>query len=175
MRKDKGSAFELRKAGKSYREIEKQLGVSRSTLSEWFREIEWSKHVEKQNTDRNISRSKERIQTLNKRREDRLKDVYNQAEEKAAEEYQIFKNEPLFMSGLMIYAIKGEKASTHIIRLRELEPYLERIFSNFVHEYLSAEAELQFGAGMSILSNTVLKKKLMKWLQFCMTDDAAMV
>jgi hypothetical protein len=170
MRKDKGSAFDLRKAGKSYREIERELGVPRSTLCAWFAGVEWSKHVEKHNTDRNISNSKERLATINKERVQKLASDYQAAEEKAAGEYELFKKEPLFAMGLMIYAIKGDKGSTHVIHIGNSEPYVQRVFNAFAAKYLS----LQFRAGMSILSSTVLKKKVMKWLELC-ANDAAMV
>lgn len=43
MRQDKETAKNLRKLGKSYREIEEELGIPRSTLSDWFGSEEWSK------------------------------------------------------------------------------------------------------------------------------------
>ena len=45
MRKDKGSAFEMRRLGKSYQEIQRALNISKSTLSEWFQVLEWSENI----------------------------------------------------------------------------------------------------------------------------------
>ncbi len=216
MRKDKGSALLLRKEGKSYREIEKELGIPRSTLSEWLRGVDWSKDVEKANTDRNISKSRERIAGLNKGRQERLEALYAQAEAKAGEDYQVFKHEPHFAAGLMIYAIAGDKAAGPLVRISSGEFHIHRTFIAFVRKYLgtegdsvhfglvvhqdsdirecevrwnrelgiaredfsktrivrggSAKRKLQFGTGMSILSGTVLKRRIGKWLELCALD-----
>ena len=42
MRKDKEYIFSLRKEGKTYRQIQKEVVVSRATLSAWFKDIEWN-------------------------------------------------------------------------------------------------------------------------------------
>ena len=41
MRHDRTEIFELRKQGKTYRQIEKLLSVSRSTLCDWFKKPEY--------------------------------------------------------------------------------------------------------------------------------------
>ena len=114
MRKDKNLAFELRKKGKSYRELEGELGVSRSTLSEWFRNIEWSKHIERRNIQSNTAVSKQRIEAMNAGRKEKLRLKYREIEIKAEQEFKIFKSEPLFMAGLMIYAGEGDKVSRNL-------------------------------------------------------------
>ena len=45
MRIDKEKAFILRRSGKSYNEICAQLGMSKSTLSNWFRNVDFSKDI----------------------------------------------------------------------------------------------------------------------------------
>ena len=52
MRYDQPEVFELRKQGKTYREIQKLLGISRGTLCDWFRDQEWSTHIKKSNTEK---------------------------------------------------------------------------------------------------------------------------
>jgi len=41
MRTDKELAFSLRKQGKSYKEIHQELGMSISTLSNWFKGVDF--------------------------------------------------------------------------------------------------------------------------------------
>ncbi|MFA5360480.1 MAG: hypothetical protein WC320_00675 [Candidatus Paceibacterota bacterium] len=45
MRKDKDLAIELRKKGKSYNQISKEIEISKGTLSYWFSNTKWSKAI----------------------------------------------------------------------------------------------------------------------------------
>lgn len=213
MRKDKNIVFELRKQGKSYREIQKELGVSRSTLCEWFKDEEWSKHIKYKNNAGNVILTKDRLLKLNQVRMVKLNNLYKRAEKEATEEFELFKGEPLFMAGLMVYAGEGDKVTRCNIRISNCEFYIHKFFINFCEKYLYFKREnmksalvlypdniiedclekwsselniprenfhktqiiqgkekikrLQFGTGMVIISNTFLKKKLLKWLELC--------
>lgn len=213
MRKDKDQAFELRKKGHSYREIESLLGVSRSTLSEWFRDVEWSRHVRKTNDRRSIAVSREHIGKMNTARKERLDKLYREISDQAAIDFHIYKSEPLFMAGLMIYAGEGDKVTRNLTRISNSEFYLHKIFIRFTLKYMGIKREdlrcalilypehdiesctakwaeelelaksqfhkpqvivgkeskrrLQFGVGMSILSSTTLKKRVLTWLEAC--------
>lgn len=141
MRQDKDLAFKLRKDGKSYRDIHKELGVSRSTLCEWFKDAEWSKHIKKSNTTKNIILSSERLKLLQEGRNKMLKDKYNKVELEAEKEFLVFKNDPLFMAGLMIYAGEGDKRSDHNSRVSNSEFYIHKIFIRFAEKYLDIKRE----------------------------------
>jgi len=104
MRHDKEKVFELRKSGSTYREIEKIAGVSRSTLCEWFRNEEWSRHIKQSNNSRHIKISTKFLIKMNKQRQILLNKKYEEVEKEAREEFEIYKESPLFMSGLMLYA-----------------------------------------------------------------------
>ncbi len=213
MRKDKNIVFELRKQGKSYRTIQQATGISRSTLSAWFRNIEWSSHIKTVNRDENSTANKVQLERMHIARMKLLDSKYEKAIKEAEEEWLIFKNEPYFMAGLMVYAGEGDKRNRHLIRISNTDFYLHNVFITFVEKYLGKTREnikfglivypdndintceerwskevrisrdnfhktqviqgketkrkLQFGVGMSILSSTVLKKKLMRWLELC--------
>lgn len=139
MRKDKEIAFNLRKQGKSYREIQNELGMSRATLGAWFKDVEWSKHTKHQNSNRNIALSKDRILKLNIARKDKLIDLYKKVEEEAIKEFEIFRKDPLFMAGLMIYAGEGDKRSPNNTRVSNSEFYLHKIFIKFAETYLNID------------------------------------
>src|SRR3989344_2769843 len=109
MRHDQPQAFSLRKQGKTYREIEKILIVSRSTLCDWFKNEDWSKHIKKSNTNKHIKLSKERLKKLHQGRRLMLEKKYKEVESEAEKEFQFFKKDPLFMAGLMLYAGEGDK------------------------------------------------------------------
>lgn len=141
MRNDKAVVFDLRKNGRSYREIQKEMGISRSTLCDWFRNEEWSKHVRNSNQNKNKEISKDRIVKLNESRAIMLSEKYKKVENEAEKEFLIFKTEPLFMAGLMIYAGEGDKKSKNISRVSNSDFYIHNIFIKFSEKYLYISRE----------------------------------
>lgn len=137
MRSDKDKAFKLRKEGKTYRELEKLLTISRSTLSEWFKDEEWSKYIKKSNYISNVKLSTERIKDLNDKRQALLDKTYKLVEKEAEQEFEIYINNPLFMAGLMVYAGEGDKINKHITRVSNTDFYLHRIFIDFSVKFLN--------------------------------------
>ena len=109
MRHDKEKAFELRKQNKTYKEIETLLNVSRSTLCGWFKNEEWSKHIKKSNIYKQIRISTAHLNKMNECRLLMLDKKYKEVEAEATKEFEIFKNDPLFMAGLMLYAGEGDR------------------------------------------------------------------
>jgi len=214
MRKDKEVAFSLRKEGRSYRAIQAELGISRSTLCDWFHNVEWSRHLTQSNTKR--TRTPEHVALMQSVRRKKLDNLYSETEKEAEMEYQKYKNEPLFWAGLMAYAGEGDKRTRHIVRITNSEFYIHKIFILFVIAYLKVPRSdlrcglilypdlneslckemwanildiprenfyktqviqgkekikrLQYGIGMSILSSTVLKKKMLKWLSLAQDE-----
>lgn len=141
MRKDKLVAFELRKEGMSYRGIQNELGVSRSTLCKWFKNEEWSKHTKSTNIKNNIILSKERIFKINNGRSVYLEEKYKKVDSEAEKEFHSFKKDPLFAAGLMIYAGEGDKKSSNISRISNSDFYLHKIFIKFSEKYLYIQRE----------------------------------
>lgn len=139
MRHDREKIFELRKQGKTYREIQKLIGVSRSTLCEWFKNAEWSKHIKKLNTNKQIKISTEKLQKMNEARNIMLQKKYEKVEQDAEKEFEIYKNNPLFMAGLMVYAGEGDKSSRNLTRVSNSEFYLHLIFIRFSETFLKVE------------------------------------
>ena len=139
MRHDKEKVFELRKSGKSYKEIGILTGVSRSTLCDWFKNEEWSTHIKQTNTDAHIKRSTEHLIKLNEGRRIALSKQYEDVEKKAREEFEIYKENPLFMAGLMLYAGEGDKMTKGVIRFANIEFDLHKIFINFIITFLKVD------------------------------------
>jgi hypothetical protein len=141
MRHDQPKAFELRKEGKTYREIEKILGTSRSTLCDWFRNEDWSKHIKKSNTDKHIKLSVERLQKMNAGRRIMLDKKYKDVEEEAIKEFELYKNDPLFVAGLMLYAGEGDKMTQGVIRLANTDFSIHRVFLKFIKKFTKTTPE----------------------------------
>lgn len=136
MRPDKERIFQLRKEGRTYREIQRDTGVSRATLSLWFKDQDWSKHLSLEHAKKNLGASKERMERMNLVRKLKLQYQYALVEKEAQEEYELYKNEPLFWAGLMLYAGEGDKKTKHQIRLSNSEAYIHRIFLKFSFKYM---------------------------------------
>ena len=141
MRHDIHVVFELRKQGKTYNEIRKILRISPSTLSSWLGGQEWSKHAKKLNTEKHIIRSTEHLRKMNEGRRIILEKKYKDAETEAVREFEIYKNDPLFMAGLMLYAGEGDKTNRFNIRLANAEVYLHVVFIRFSERFLGIGRE----------------------------------
>lgn len=141
MRHDKAKVFELRRSGKSYREIQKIIPISRNTLSEWFRNEEWSSHIKQSNTNIQKKASTELLMKMNAGRRILLDKQYAEVEKTARKEFEVYKEKPLFMAGLMLYAGEGDKLSPGLIRLANIDFYIHKIFINFITTFMKVKME----------------------------------
>lgn len=142
MRHDKQIAIDLRRQGKSYREIEKALKISRGTLSAWFKGQDWANEISKKNSQKQWALGHEKMKRLNMMRRVKFAFNYGLAEEEAVKEFEVYKKEPLFWAGLMIYAGEGDKKSRNITRVSNSESYLHKIWLKFGLKYLKAEGKM---------------------------------
>lgn len=109
MRKDKENAVQMRKQGKSYKEIHAALRIPVSTLSDWFSKKEWSAAIRKRLATSAHTASTIRIEELNKIRGQHLAKAYETARAEARQEFELLKYDPLFISGIMLYWGEGAK------------------------------------------------------------------
>jgi len=89
----------LRKQGKSYSQIKKILKVSKSTLSLWLRNYPLSKQIIRELRDWNEQRIEKFRNTMRKKREERLKEVYKSQKKIIS---PLNKRE-FFLAGLFLY------------------------------------------------------------------------
>ncbi len=141
MRHDKELAIQLRKNGKSYNEIKIELGVSKSTLCDWFKNEDWSKQVKNTNINNIVKLSTDRIILMNISRDLILKDKYDNTLANAKSEYLVFKDDPLFVAGLMLYDGEGDHLNKNIIRFANTDFGLHKVFINFCKLYLKMSME----------------------------------
>lgn len=132
MRTDKEGIFNLRKLGKSYREIEEQFSVPRSTLSKWFRNQKWSAEISLKLIREAKPGHSIRLRELNKVRGENLKKLYGKAEMEAGEEFELLKYHPLFIAGLMIYWGEGDKLSKYRCSIANTDPIMIKLFVQFL-------------------------------------------
>ena len=110
--REKGEAILLRKQGHSYREILNQLDVSKSSLSEWLRDLPLTrveKHALKERRDGNITRGRMRAASeLHRRRLEREHQIFQDSKIEFVE----FSKDSLFLIGVALYWAEGSKRSS---------------------------------------------------------------
>jgi hypothetical protein len=103
---DKIKAIQLRKRGRGYSYILKQVHVSKSTLSLWLRDV---KLTDKQKAILFIGRQKSKYAGAKARQQQRIEKT-KKIIEQAIEESERLSDNPLFISGLMLYWAEGDKS-----------------------------------------------------------------
>ena len=206
----------LRKRGFTYVEIAKMVGVSKSTVSNWLSREMWSVKVKEDNMRHSARENGKRISLLNTARGNQYKKVYAEAERSAVTEFKHYKQNPLFIAGLMLYVGTGDVKSPNLIRVTDSRPEIHALLIKFITEYLGVSREkirfwvllypdlnpeacsrlwskkiripmsqfhkyqviegkstkriLRFGVGNTIIGSTVLKKKLLKWIELALKE-----
>lgn len=106
------AAKNLRRQGKTYSEIREELGsIPKSTLSGWLKDIELTKtqknRIEsKMKTQAHLGRQRGAWTNRNKRvvRLGNIKSL-------ATEDYKLYRTQPMFTTGLVLYLAEGSKKS----------------------------------------------------------------
>ncbi len=132
MRADREKAVELRKEGKSYAAICKELGVPVSTLSGWFRGVEWSKGVAERLRDEGRKGAVVRMEKLNQLRGERLRKAYERAVGEARNEFRALRYDPLFVAGMTLHMARGTKEVPGQVRFGSADPELLKLYLAFL-------------------------------------------
>lgn len=137
MRKDKVKVYELRRAGKSYKEIRKALGVPLGTIAGWLKNEEWSQKIRDELGARASLLFPEKLAAIQKANKARWAKKYIEYRTSAEAEFSSHKNNPLFIAGLMLYWGEGGKSlkDSHV-KLANSDPQMIRVFYNFLTEEL---------------------------------------
>lgn len=134
---EREKALELRnKEQLGYGEIAKRLGVPKSTLSYWLKDLPLSPkrvlELRRAAWGRGEA-SRERFrQTMRAKRQATEAGVYKQ-------KVRLFKRlhwQTLFVAGLMLYLAEGEKKSSSVISLANTDPSVIRFFAWWLIEFL---------------------------------------
>ncbi|OGG54994.1 hypothetical protein A3D62_03040 [Candidatus Kaiserbacteria bacterium RIFCSPHIGHO2_02_FULL_49_11] len=132
MRDDKDKAVGLRKLGKSFNQIQEELGIPKSTLSGWFKDKGWSQEVTKRSARDARFKHVIHIQNMNRIRGEKLRALYEKAKDEAATEFDKYKHNPLFISAITAYWGEGDKGSKYLIRITNTDPRMLAIFRKFL-------------------------------------------
>ena len=163
-RNQKERARALRAAGKSIREIERELNIARSNISNWVRDVVLSEDQMRELSARSRSQG-----AIEKRRESRLRNARALRLPHlvgGVREIMDTKSLDIMMLGLGIYMGEGTKTSRGTIALSNTDPRIIQIFVRFlqekfhvqvkdlrgqvgVHSHLSIDDAEEYWAGVS--------------------------
>lgn len=117
-------ARELRRQGHSLGEIREMLGVSKSSVSMWVRDIELTAEQMERLARRypqrgNNPAGREKFsQTMRRKREEKIAAYYREAEQ----EYAALSQDVEFMFGLALYVGEGAKSSRGMVAISNCDP-----------------------------------------------------
>jgi len=134
-------ALRLRREGRSYSYISHELGVPKSTLSNWLSREVWSQEVSRQNSVEQGIRNAGKIALLNARRQKLLEEKYRVIKQSAQEDFLTLSQNPLFLLGLALYWGEGDKAHNGRVSVINSDPDLLRIAIAFYRKVLQVEEE----------------------------------
>lgn len=113
--KEKGLAIKLRNRGLSYRDIQKQVKVSKDTLSRWCRDIILSPdQLEKLRQNKLKGAEKGRIIGAKRQQDRRIKETLELLESGKSEVGNLTKRER-FLIGIALYAAEGTKVDGQVV------------------------------------------------------------
>ena len=133
---DKQKAIQLRLAGESYNQIKKEIGVSKSTLSGWLKNMPLSEErlKELQHSEQRIEHYRE---TCRKRKEKILGDFYKQEKKKILP----LSKRDLFIAGLFLYWGEGGKTDKGSLVLSNTNPAVIKFGIRWMEKVLGVKRE----------------------------------
>lgn len=130
----------LRKEKKSYREIAELLCISKSTVSYWLKDIDWSRDIQEQLTERAQRVSQKRLIHLNNLKKVKWQRIYQEAEKEATCEFDGLKDSTLFIAGISLYWGEGDKNFKNgQVRVSNIDERLLSVFRAFLQEVCKVE------------------------------------
>jgi hypothetical protein len=132
MRNDKHLAIIMRKKGNSYKQISKELGIPKSTMHYWFKDLDWSEDIREKLTEKNRRTSRKRIRKVIKANQERWRKWRASFRKEAAKEFSKLKNNSLFVAGIMLYWGEGDGNLKNEVRLTNVDYRMVALFKRFL-------------------------------------------
>jgi transposase-like protein len=133
MRADKEKAIQLRRQGKSYKQIRQELGIATSTLASWFKNEPWSQDIKTRLSAAVSWSNPKKLELLARANSERWRLKHEEYRLAATKEFERLKDDPLFLAGIMLYWGEGDKtAKNGVIRLGNSDPEMLKLFNLFL-------------------------------------------
>ena len=131
MRKDKEIAITLRKENKSYNEISALLHMSKSTLSDWFRNNPDSQKTRALLSQASNPRVAARIKKFAETNSAKWAKFREEAREEARQEFPKLLKNPLFITGLTMYWAEGDGQIKNPVKFANTDHRMVALFTKF--------------------------------------------
>lgn len=127
-KKDKNQAIKLRKQGMSYSQIKADLGVNKSTLSLWLRDLPLSEKRLRELRDFNEVRIEKTRETKRRKRDARLSSVLD----KVSKDIGTITERELLIAGFFLYWAEGGKTKTYTVTLSNTDPQMIKVYIKWI-------------------------------------------
>jgi len=162
MRSDKDKAILLRKQGKSYNEITKILGVPKSTLSLWLRNIRMSNAIQERFWNKTRKKWVTSITRFNKERARIARQKAQQIQDLTLKDIKRISKRELLLIGSALYWAEGYKKSRWTVVFSNSDPLMIRLIMRFFREICKIKED-KFFATVQIHPNTTSQKSINYW------------
>jgi|SRR3989344_1066569 len=133
--------LKLRQEKKSYREIARILGISKSTISYWLSGNPQSVKIKQKLSEKNRRESKTRIQKIIQRSREKWEGIRKNAKEESIKEFAALIKNPLFISGICLYWGEGDSKPKNPLRISNTDPRMIHLYIKFLREILMIPSE----------------------------------
>jgi len=136
-------ALKLRFAGKSYGEINQALGVPKSTLSSWFKNLQLPPSIQKILIEKGRV-TRKHLMKFNQRRTRAIQIENQRINKEAVKEIRTLSKYELKLVGATLYwgeGYKNQKRKSKSVQLSNSDPYLVTLFLRFLREILKIPEE----------------------------------
>jgi len=152
----------LRKSCKSYFEIKKELGISKSTLSSWFGKDKWSNDIKCKLAEKNRERSREWGILMGARRSLEKQKRLSQFRDEAQIEYPRLVGNPLFVTGISLYWGEGDKTQLGRVSIISSDVTMIKLMLNFFLNILQI-SKSKIRAGLFLYNDHNVEDLLSFW------------
>lgn len=135
--KKQKEAKQLRKKGKSYREIAEILKVSKNSVSRWCKEVDLPESA-KEILEEKQSASIDKLREYNRQKHEEAKQEHCKIRERAAEDINSLSKYEILLIGTALYWGEGYKneSTSRSISLANSDPFLIAVYLRFLKEVL---------------------------------------
>ena len=141
-RKEKEKAIQLRKLGKSYREIRSLLPVSKASLSLWLRDYPLSAGKMRELRDFNVKRIEHYQETRRRQRDIKLAEIYKTEK---ARILPLSQNGSFLSAGLFLYWGEGSKSTlSNYVAFSNTDPAMIIFFIKWLEHFGCERNKLSF-------------------------------